>query len=150
MSEAMLRRATPADAETIAAYNVAMAMETESLALDPIVVRRGVERAIADEAKAIYFVAEVGGRVVAQLMITHEWSDWRDGDMWWVQSVYVHPDYRRQGLFRRLYEHAATQARAAGAKVIRLYVEQDNAAAQQTYGSLGMHLTHYRVMEQTL
>lgn len=147
---ATIRRATPADVDTIAIFNIAMALETEKLTLDPAIVRRGVERAIADETKAIYFLAEVEGSVVAQLMITHEWSDWRDGDMWWIQSVYVHPKHRRKGLFRSLHAHARSEARAAGAKVIRLYVEKHNMAAQQTYGSLGMTLTDYAVMEQTL
>jgi ribosomal protein S18 acetylase RimI-like enzyme len=80
-------------------------------------------------------------------MITHEWSDWRNGDIWWVQSVYVHPAYRKRGTFKALYRHAEQQARAAGAVGIRLYVDADNETAQNAYARLGMHLGNYRVME---
>src|SRR3954452_8892223 len=111
----LIRDATPADAATIVDFNARMARETEGLTLDPAVLSRGVRAALADPAKAIYFVAEIDRRVVGQLMITHEWSDWRDGDIWWVQSVYVHPEYRRRGIFRTLYAHARERARAAGA-----------------------------------
>jgi len=147
-SNPLVRDATPADAEAIVDFNARMALETEGLALDPAVLSAGVRAALGDPAKAIYFVAEADRRVVGQLMITHEWSDWRNGDIWWVQSVYVHPDHRRRGIFRALYAHARERARAAGAVGIRLYVEQNNAAAQQCYGQLGMGLSHYRVMEE--
>jgi ribosomal protein S18 acetylase RimI-like enzyme len=142
------RRGTPADAATLADFNARMALETEGLTLRPDVIGPGVVAALADDAKAIYFVAEVDGRVVGQLMVTHEWSDWRNGDIWWVQSVYVHPDHRRRGLFRALYEHARRAAREVGAVGIRLYVEEGNAAAQSVYHRLGMAMTHYKVMEE--
>jgi GNAT superfamily N-acetyltransferase len=147
-SDLLVRRAVAADAQTIVDFNARMARETESLTLDPATLSAGVQAALADPAKAIYFVAEVGGHVVGQLMITHEWSDWRNGDIWWVQSVYVHPDYRRWGIFRALYAHARRQAQAVGAVGIRLYVEQDNSVAQRCYAQLGMSLAHYRVMEE--
>jgi ribosomal protein S18 acetylase RimI-like enzyme len=147
-SPPIVRDATPADAEAIVDFNARMARETEGLALDPSVLSAGVRAALEDPAKAIYFVADVGGRVVGQLMITHEWSDWRNGDIWWVQSVYLHPDHRRRGIFRALYAHARERAQAAGAVGIRLYVEQNNAAAQHCYQQLGMGLSHYRVMEE--
>ena len=114
----------------------------------PPTVARGVRAALADPAKAIYFVAETGGLVVGQLMITHEWSDWRDGDVWWIQSVYVHPDFRRRGVFRALHEHARREARRAGAVGLRLYVERDNVRAQATYAAIGMHETAYRLYER--
>ncbi len=127
-----------------------MAMETENLALDPAAVDAGVRAALADPEKAIYFIAEIDGRVVGQLMITHEWSDWRNGDMWWIQSVYVLPDSRRRGVFRALYQHVRQQARALGVVGLRLYVEKENLPAQTTYSGLGMHLSHYLLMEEML
>jgi ribosomal protein S18 acetylase RimI-like enzyme len=142
-----IRTALPSDADVLADYNTRIARETESITLDPATVSRGVRAALADPQKAIYFVAEVEGRVVGQLMITHEWSDWRDGDIWWVQSVYVHPDYRKIGAFKALYRHAEQAARAAGAVGIRLYVDAHNEVAQAAYTRLGMHLSNYRVME---
>jgi ribosomal protein S18 acetylase RimI-like enzyme len=156
----LIRRGRPADADTLAEFNIRMAAETEGFALPPATISPGVAAALADEAKGIYFVAEVaghdgiagrdgsGGQVVGQLMVTHEWSDWRNGDIWWVQSVYVHPDHRRRGLFRALYEHARAEAKAAGAVGLRLYVEANNAAAQAVYRQLGMGTTHYHVMEE--
>jgi ribosomal protein S18 acetylase RimI-like enzyme len=135
------------DAETITEFNIRMAKETESIDLNPAIVGSGVRAALGDPHKAIYFVAEVGGRVVGQLMITHEWSDWRDGDIWWVQSVYVHPEFRKVGAFKALYRHAEQQARAAGAVGIRLYVDAHNAGARAAYERLGMHVTNYQVME---
>lgn len=143
----LIRRATPDDAPTIARFNIDMARESENIALNPATVEQGVRAALADENKAIYFVAEVGGRLAGQLMITHEWSDWRNGDIWWIQSVYVHPDFRRRGIFRALYRFVETQARASGAVKLRLYVERDNHSAQRTYESLGMHVSHYLLME---
>lgn len=145
-----VRLARPADAPTIADYNVAMARETEHLDLDPSTVLAGVRRVIDEPSLGSYFVADIDGLVVGQLMITHEWSDWRNRDMWWIQSVYVAPEYRRHGVFRRLFEHAKAAARNAGAGVIRLYVERDNDPAQQTYRRLGMGMTNYRVMEKVL
>src|SRR5687768_11663503 len=145
-----IRRARAGDVEVIAEYNVAMAWETEQLRLDPATVLRGVGAALADEGKGIYYVAESGGQVVGQLMITHEWSDWRDADMWWVQSVYVHPDYRKGGVFKALFAHAENEARAKGVCAIRLYVHTDNQAAQGCYQRLGMSVGHYVVMEKGL
>jgi ribosomal protein S18 acetylase RimI-like enzyme len=143
-----IRPALPSDAATIADFNARMAIETENTTLPPEVVGPGVRAALDDPGKAIYFVAEIDGRVAGQLMITHEWSDWRNGDIWWVQSVYVHPDFRRRGLFRALYEHARRAAKEAGAVGVRLYVEENNVNAQAVYRQLGMSLTHYKVMEE--
>ena len=145
-----IRRARATDASTIADYNVAMARETEHLELDPPTVLAGVRRVIDEPSLGTYFVADIGGRVVGQLMITHEWSDWRNRDMWWIQSVYVAPAHRQRGVFRRLFEHAERAARQAGAGVVRLYVEKNNLAAQETYRRLGMTLTDYLVMEKVL
>ena len=143
-----IRSATAADAAIIADFNIRMAMETEKIALNPDVIGRGVRAIFDDPAKGQYFVAEIAKQVIGCLMITHEWSDWRNGDIWWIQSVYTHPDFRRRGVFTALYRHVEREARAAGAVGIRLYMEQDNSNAQAAYERLGMQLTHYRVLEQ--
>ncbi|HRK29957.1 MAG TPA: GNAT family N-acetyltransferase [Tepidisphaeraceae bacterium] len=145
-----IRPANSSDAQTIAHFNTAMAMETEGVQLDVGTILAGVQAGLSDATKARYFAAEIDGRVVGCCMITHEWSDWRNGDMWWLQSVYVAPDYRRTGVFREMYKHVQSAARAAGAVVLRLYVERDNIRAKQTYESLGMYMTHYDVMEAKL
>jgi len=146
-----LRAARPEDANTIARFNVAMALETEDKALDPEVTTRGVTALLSDPGKGCYWVAEVDGRIVGQLMITYEWSDWRNGVVWWIQSVYIHADHRRHGVFRQLYEHVRRQVEedpeACG---IRLYVEKDNRRAQATYEALGMSGDKYLVMEEIL
>src|SRR5262245_1410252 len=129
-----VRPAVPADAPVIADYNLRLARETEHRSLDPAVLARGVDRVLADPARGRYFVAEEGGRVVGQLLLTYEWSDWRDGWIWWIQSVYVQADARRGGVFRALYDHVARSAEEGPDVVaLRLYVERDNHAAQATY-----------------
>jgi GNAT superfamily N-acetyltransferase len=124
-----------------------MAFETEHKRLDPAVLRAGVEGAIAGPASAQYYLAEDRGRVVGQLMVTFEWSDWRNADFWWIQSVYVHPDFRSRGIFATLYRHVERLARDAGACGLRLYVERDNAGAQSAYRRLGMTDSDYLVYE---
>jgi ribosomal protein S18 acetylase RimI-like enzyme len=143
-----VREAASADAPVIAEFNIALAWETEHKRLDPSIVGQGVRAGIADPAKAKYFVAESDGRAIACCMVTHEWSDWRNGDIWWFQSVYVDPNCRRQGVFASMYRHVAAAARKNGAVGLRLYVESENARAQATYLSLGMSRTSYNVMEQ--
>jgi ribosomal protein S18 acetylase RimI-like enzyme len=145
----LLRPATAADAAVLADYNARLAEESEGKTLDRATLAAGVAAALADPHKGRYFVAELDGAVVGQLMLTTEWSDWRNGWIWWVQSVYVHPAARRRGVFRALYEHVR-QAALAGPQVVglRLYVEQDNERAQQTYARLGMDRTGYLVMER--
>jgi ribosomal protein S18 acetylase RimI-like enzyme len=145
----LIRRAVAADAAIIVEYNRRIALETEGKTLDLTVLTAGVIAGLADEQKARYFVAEDEGRVVGQLMLTLEWSDWRNGWVWWIQSVYVHPDSRRLGVFRALYDHVY-QAASADPQVvgIRLYMEHENHVAQQTYLSLGMELSNYVVLER--
>ena len=145
-----VRPGREADAARIALFNLRMAVETESLRLDPTTVERGVKAALADAAKGRYLVAERGGEVVGCLMLTREWSDWRNGELSWVQSVYVDPEHRRRGVMRALFAAAEQSARDAGAVGVRLYVERENAAAQAVYRSLGMGETHYLVMEKAL
>ena len=143
-----LRPAHLTDAPTLTAFNAAMALETEQLMLDPAVLEAGVRAGLADLNKARYFVAEADGRVVGQLMLTLEWSDWRNGVIWWIQSVYVEPAARRRGVFTSLYHHVEQLANAEGAVGLRLYVERHNHAGQETYKQLGMTVTEYRVMEK--
>ena len=144
-----VRDARPADQEFLARGNEAMALETEHKRLDPPTVRRGVAAVLENAAHGRYFVAEdESGAAVGQLMVTYEWSDWRNGQFWWIQSVYVLPSARRGGVFRALYDHIDALARSApGVIGLRLYVEADNAAARQTYEKCGMHDGGYRVME---
>jgi ribosomal protein S18 acetylase RimI-like enzyme len=142
-----VRSAAASDAGIIADYNAAMALETEHKTLDAATLRAGVERAIAQPEGARYFLADIAGQVVGQLMITFEWSDWRNGMFWWIQSVYVHPEFRSQGIFKALYLHVEGLAREAGACGLRLYVERDNAQAQEVYRRLGMGDSGYAVFE---
>ena len=125
-----------------------MAMETEGMALDPGVVGPGVSAVLTDDSLGFYLVAEVEGQLAGQLMITVEWSDWRNGLWWWIQSVYVRPEFRRRGVYSELHRHAAEAARATGGiKGLRLYVEQENTIAQQVYRSLDMYPTRYHMYE---
>jgi len=142
-----IRPASASDAGAIVAFNIAMARETEHLALDQDRVRQGVSALLGDPAKGFYVVAEVEGRVVGQTLITYEWSDWRNATFWWIQSVYVDPAYRRLGVFRRLYEYLLARARAGEACGLRLYVEENNDRARQTYESLGMRRAVYDFYE---
>ena len=150
MPNAIIRPGHPSDAQILADFNIRMALETESLHLNPAIILPGVQAVLNDPAKGLYFVAEVAGQVAGQLMITREWSDWRNSDIWWIQSVYVHSDHRRRGVFKALYRHAEAEAKKQGVQVLRLYVEQHNQSAQSTYKSLGMHLSHYLVMQADL
>ena len=152
MTCVQVRPAAAPDVAVIARFNVAMADETEGLALDPATVERGVTRVLRDPAKGHYFVAHPHGEsaeVVGCLLVTSEWSDWRDGDLWWIQSVYVAPPWRRRGVFRALHARVRAAATEAGAAGLRLYVEHENQAAQATYARLGMRRTGYVVMEES-
>jgi malonyl-CoA/methylmalonyl-CoA synthetase len=141
------RRACRADHATLVAWNVAMAAETESIDLDVDVVSRGVAAALEDPARGTYWLAERAGRVVGQLMVTPEWSDWRAAWVHWIQSVYVPPEARGQGVYRALATAVADAARAHGAAGLRLYVDQRNTSAMAVYARLGMNGDHYRVFE---
>jgi GNAT superfamily N-acetyltransferase len=143
-----LRDATLADLDALVEFNAAMAWETEHKRLDPAVLRPGVAAVFDDPRRGFYRVAERAGTVVGGLLVTYEWSDWRCGDWWWIQSVYVRPEARGHGVFGALYRDVAARARAAGAVGLRLYVERDNQRAQRTYAALGMDETAYRLFEQ--
>ena len=143
-----IRNAAPADAETIVAFNAAMAQETEDRHLDRELLGCGVDTVLGDRSKGRYWLAEIDGAVAGQLMITYEWSDWRNGTLWWIQSVYVPERFRRSGVFTALYRYLETLANddpdCCG---IRLYVERRNKRAQATYEALGMKKPGYEVME---
>ncbi len=137
--------------EALVRGNQAMALETEGKQLDERVLRRGVESVLKDPGKGHYFVAvrTSDAEVVGQLMITFEWSDWRAGQVHWIQSVYVAPEARRLGVYRALHEHVVADAKSRGDVVaIRLYVERHNTAAQRTYSRVGMKTSIYDLMEQ--
>jgi GNAT superfamily N-acetyltransferase len=143
-----IRTAVVPDIEFLVDCNAAMASETEHKVLDREVLARGTRAVFDDQRRGFYLVAEQEGRRVGCLLITYEWSDWRNGDWWWFQSVYVVEQARRLGVFRALYAEVERRARAAGAIGLRLYVERDNARARQTYASLGMEEEPYRMLRR--
>jgi GNAT superfamily N-acetyltransferase len=144
-----IRRAGPADAAIVAEFNQLLALESEGKTLDRDLLRAGVAAGLADPAKSVYFLAEEDGAAVGQMMYTTEWSDWRNGWFWWIQSVYVRPEARRRGVFRVLFEHVHQAARADGHVIgLRLYVERENHVAQKTYQNMGMEPAGYLVFER--
>jgi len=144
-----IRKARRTDAETIARFNEALAWESEGVRLDGDRLRAGVAQVLRDESKGVYFLAESEGTVVGQTMVTYEWSDWRNGVFWWIQSVYVEAEYRRTGIFRRLFEHVRAVAQHHPAVCgLRLYVDRDNARAMDVYLRLGLSEARYSMMEE--
>lgn len=150
METFQIRRAQMDDAATIAQFNQNMAMETEHKVLPDHLIVPGVKAVFEDDTKGFYYVAESGGEVVGQLMITFEWSDWRNNTIWWIQSVYVKESFRGKGIYKALYEQVKIDARVEGVKTIRLYVEKENQSAQAVYRKLGMSETVYDMYEATL
>ena len=147
-NDIQIRRAVAPDAGFIAESNVAMALETEGMALDATVVGPGVAAVLADDSLGFYLVAEIDGHPAGHLMVTYEWSDWRNGLWWWIQSVYVCPEFRRRGVYTALHRHVEAAARTAGGVCgLRLYVEQENTRAQQVYQLLDMYNTRYHMYE---
>jgi len=145
-----IRAARLQDAETIAEFNIAMALETENLVLDSQRIYPGVRHVINNPGHGQYRVAEIDGQVAGCLLITYEWSDWRNGQFWWVQSVFVRHQYRRRGVYQNLYNDIRNESRSRDDVIgIRLYVERDNENAQATYRKLGMAATHYLIFEET-
>jgi GNAT superfamily N-acetyltransferase len=142
-----VRPATHADLDVLVAGNADMAAETEQLRLDVPTLQLGVAAVLDARVPGRYWVAEHEGRVVGQLLITYEWSDWRNRQVWWIQSVHVAREARRLGVFRALYAHVRDEARTAGAGGLRLYVDDTNTRAQAVYTSMGMKGGHYRVFE---
>jgi len=145
----IIRRALSQDIAELADFNIRMARETEGVELIPEVITAGVQTMIDNPQMGFYLVVELDNGIQASLMITTEWSDWRNGIFWWIQSVYVRPGYRRQGLYRELYLRVKELAEQEPAVYgFRLYVERDNIAAQKTYESLGMSETEYKLFEE--
>jgi len=144
-----VRKAHEDDAASISQFNINMAWETEKKKLDEYTITAGVNSLFQKPEFGFYMVAESGDEIVATLMITHEWSDWRNGLFWWIQSVYVKPEFRRQGIYRSMYQRVIELAKnhpdVCGC---RLYVEKENANAQKTYEALGMSETHYNMYEE--
>lgn len=138
------------DIESIAQFQVDMAMESEGTQLDKDTVTKGVSAAMADENKGLYYIARVDGKAVGSLMLTREWSDWNNGWYWWIQSVYVAPDYRRQGVYKSMYQAVCTDAKQQNVAQVRLYVDKTNTRGQEVYSSLGMQESHYLIYETTL
>lgn len=149
--EFRIRGAAPGDRATIVEFNRLLALETENKRLDPLVLERGVQRALEDPDRLRYWIVERTDdhRIIGQAGATREWTDWRDGWIWWLQSVYVDPDHRGRGVFRALYRHiralAASDPRVVG---LRLYVENENEKARQAYQALGMTPGGYTVLEE--
>ena len=146
--EIRVRKATLQDLDTLVDFNAAMALESEGRALELNRLRSGVTAVFDGQSRGFYYVAEVSGRVAGQLLITTEWSDWRNSNFWWIQSVYVHPDHRRRGVYRTLHNHVVAEAHRQGNVCgIRLYVDRDNHRAKTVYASLEMGHSNYDLWE---
>lgn len=145
-----VRQAIVGDRDRLVEWNAAMAMETEQRSLSRQTLEQGVAAVLADSNKGFYLVAERDGRALGGLLVTYEWSDWRNTSMWWLQSVYVEPDARGQGVFRALFAHVREQAQADGAASLRLYVERDNQLAQKVYEAHRMQPSEYLMYELEL
>jgi GNAT superfamily N-acetyltransferase len=142
-----LRKALLPDLAILADHNQAMALETEGRELNRATIEAGLMAVLSDPHKGFYLIAEHEGRIVGNLMITFEWSDWRNGMMWWFQSVYIRPEHRGAGLFREMYQYILNDARRKGVKEVRLYVDKSNVNAQKVYEKLGMVESHYLMYE---
>lgn len=144
----IIRQANEKDASAVVEFQLAMALETEQLQLDEPTVIKGVAAVFADSSKGTYYVAELDGQVIGSLLTTFEWSDWRNGTVLWIQSVYVRPEFRKKSVFSRLYKHiqnlVATNPDLRG---IRLYADKTNISAHQVYEHLGMTAEHYQMFE---
>jgi len=145
----IIRRALAQDAAELAEFNINTARETESIELIPEVAATGVRTMIENPQMGFYLVVELDNAIQASLMVTTEWSDWRNSIFWWIQSVYVRPQYRRQGLYRELYTRVKEMAEQEPAVCgFRLYVENENVQAQKAYQALGMSETEYKLFEE--
>lgn len=145
-----IRLAQQEDAAALVEFNQAMALETEGKTLDSQILRRGVEAVFKSEDKGFYVVAEEAEKIIGGLMVTFEWSDWRDGWFWWIQSVYILPEARGKKIYSRLYQFVKDKAGERGNVCgFRLYVEKENLRARRVYEKLGMESSHYLMYEET-
>ena len=143
-----IREGRANDAHTIADFQMKMAWETENLKLEEDILKKGVEAVFNDPSKGKYYVAEEDGAVIASLMITYEWSDWRNGLVYWIQSVYVKPEYRKKGVYAKMYAQIKEDVKSSeNVRGIRLYVDKGNVNAQKVYEKLGMSGEHYQLYE---
>lgn len=150
MSEYNISKAIAGDEAAIIGFQMAMAMETEGLALEKERVQQGVRAVMDDNSRGVYIVAKEGGTPVASLMVTREWSDWNNRWYWWVQSVYVMPQHRKKGVLRAMYSYVKELAREEDVTTVRLYVDRNNHRAQSAYGRLGMAECHYLMYEDEI
>lgn len=151
MSDALdIREAGPSDKDCLTRFSLACARDSEDLSLDEAVLRAGVEAALSDPARGRYFLAERNGKPLGQVMVTREWSDWRNTWIWWLQSVYVSEEARGQGVFAAIYAHIEDAARRRGVPMIRLYVDQANTGAERAYLKAGFERDHYHQMAKVL
>lgn len=149
MEKITIRKAQKQDAQTIIKFNRQMALETEDKNLDPGTVIPGVKAVLEDDNKGFYLIAEIEGQAAGSLMITYEWSDWRNGYFWWIQSVYITQKQRRKGVYTALHNKVRDLANQNDDVIgFRLYVEKDNTAAQKTYEKIGMNPTYYKMYEE--
>ncbi|MCF8222832.1 MAG: GNAT family N-acetyltransferase [Bacteroidales bacterium] len=147
MKDLFIREARIIDADKIIGFQKKMAKETEDMSLNHEVINQGVYAVFADPARGKYYVAEDNGEVIGSLLITNEWSDWRNSFVWWFQSVYIEKNYRRRGIFKMMYNHIKENAINNGIAGLRLYVEVENTTAQKTYEAMGMSSSHYKMYE---
>lgn len=146
--EIKISKAEITDAPFIVDFQMKMALETENLSLDRSILEKGVQAVFQDASLAQYYVAKLRGQIIASLMITYEWSDWRNRKVWWIQSVYVIPDYRRKGVFSMFYDFIKEKVeKSEEVSGIRLYVDNTNIPAQKTYTKVGMNGEHYKLFE---
>ena len=147
MTDALIRRAQKNDIPFITSFNQKMAKETENIQLDETILKNGVVSLFDQPQYGFYCVAEVDGRIVGQLMITYEWSDWRNGLFWWIQSVYIIPDFRGKGIYKQLHSFILKESSKHSVCGIRLYVDKDNTNAKNVYKKCGMSMSHYDMFE---
>ena len=146
----VVSRGEVCDIDTIVQFQAEMAMESEGCVLNKEKVIKGVTAAMLDDSKGIYWVAKYEGRIIGSLMITREWSDWNNEWYWWIQSVYVTPAYRKQGVYKAMYQKVKDAAKENNVSQIRLYADKTNLSAQKAYQSLGMHVSHYLMFEEEI
>ena len=148
--EYIITRGAVCDIESIVQFQADMAMESEDCVLDKEKVTKGVTSAMLDDSKGVYWVAKFEKRTIGSLMLTREWSDWNNEWYWWIQSVYVIPEFRRKGVYKAMYKKVKDTAKANNVSQIRLYVDKTNVSAQKVYQNLGMQESHYLMYEENL
>lgn len=148
--EYIITRGAVCDIESIVQFQADMAMESEGCVLDKEKVTKGVTSAILDDSKGVYWVAKFEKRTIGSLMLTREWSDWNNEWYWWIQSVYVIPEFRRKGVYKAMYQNVKDAAKANNVSQIRLYVDKTNVSAQKVYQNIGMQESHYLMFEENL